>query len=505
METELKFQVPPQTLDAVRRAVDTASARHIVMQARYFDTPDRCLAAAGIALRLRLEGQRWVQAVKAPGAHAMVRFEHEVVLEGDGTEPLPDLARHAGTAVAATLADALAAGSGPLQVVFETRFDRTWRVLRHAGAVVELALDIGEVRAGARRAPLCEVEFELRSGAVAGLLSLAARWVQRHGLWLDVRSKAERGQRLARGASAGPAVPANAPLLRAEMTGDAALRAIVGACLAQVLPNAADLAAGVGGPEHLHQLRVGLRRLRCALRLFGDLSPVTGPRWAAVLRELFGVLGARRDRDVLLAVVLPALREAGAPLAELPPAPAQGVSVALLCGPQFNRLLLDLMAFAHAAAAASPDAPAMPVAPFGELVWPRLEHLRRQLRRDAKGFAAFDEVARHRSRKRLKRLRYGLDFVGGWLAPKVARRCQARLKDAQDLLGRYHDLAVAEQAFSAQVPHDPRAWFAVGWLQAQREQLVQPARAALAGVAASARRLRRGKQMAGKGKGQAMR
>jgi inorganic triphosphatase YgiF len=490
VETELKFQVPAEALPAIRTSMSTSTSRAVTLRARYFDTPDRRLAAAGIALRLRLEGDRWVQAVKAPGVSAMVRFEHEVDLGAHDADPQPDTALHAGTAMAPRLAAALAVGGGPLQVVFETRVLRNLRLLRCAGALVEVAFDVGELVAGTRRAPLCEVEFELKRGAVDGMLLLAARWVQRHGLWLDVRSKAERGDRLARGVAAGPAVMAAAPAIDAEMSGDTALRCIVGACLAQVLPNAADVAAGVAGPEQLHQLRVGLRRLRCALALFGGLSATADAAWAVQLRDVFGKLGASRDRDMLVASVLPALRAAGAPDLALPAATGEAQPAEALRGVAFNRLLLGLLGFAQSV---SPPLEVDATERIGACMGPPLKHLRRQLRDDAAGFAGCDEAARHRARKRLKRLRYGLEFTAPLWAPKRLKRCLAKLKTAQELLGRYHDLAVAEQAFRAHAASDPKAWFAVGWLQAQREQSVAPAGDALAAVAASAGRLRRQK------------
>jgi hypothetical protein len=63
--------------------------------------------------------------------------------------------------------------------------------------------------------------------------------------------------------------------------------------------------------ETLHQMRVSLRRLRSALRLF---QPLTSPQLAleAGLRDLSGALGAARDLDVLL-------DKARAHVATLPP------------------------------------------------------------------------------------------------------------------------------------------------------------------------------------------
>ena len=60
-EIELKFQVPPAQRQAVRRALATSKAQILRLQAQYFDTPDRRLAAAHVSRRLRQVGEAWVQ------------------------------------------------------------------------------------------------------------------------------------------------------------------------------------------------------------------------------------------------------------------------------------------------------------------------------------------------------------------------------------------------------------------------------------------------------------
>ena len=489
VETELKFQVPAEARERVQRALATSTARSIALRALYFDTPDRRLARAGLALRLRKEGTHWVQTLKGHGASAMDRLEHELQLDATRGTPRLDPARHDGTPLAHALAAALGDAAAPLAVVFETDVLRTLRLVRHQGALVEVAFDVGEIVAGANRRPVCELEFELKRGPVAALLGLAVRWLPRHRLWLDVRSKAEQGDRLARGLRAGPAVQATAPKLKNDMSADAALRCIVGACLAQVLPNAADVAGGVGGPEQLHQLRVGLRRLRSAFRVFGKLSAAVDTAWEPALAALFRALGAARDRDALAESLLPELQRAGAPMTELLPAPGEGdPSTALRAAPA-NQLMLDLIGFAHGAPDAAQLQPAQPRPDLLTLVAPRLRRMRRQLKADAAIFANGSDAQKHRSRKRLKRLRYSLEFAAGLYSPKAFKRCLAQVRAAQEVLGRYNDLVVAEQAFRAQLEQDPRAWFAVGWLTAQREQRVPQAAKALARVASAAKAL----------------
>lgn len=241
-EIELKFQLPRPRRDALRRALGRSAAVQR-LRARYLDTPEQSLAAAGLALRLRHEGDRWVQTLKGRGDGLAERLEDEVPLPplpGRG-EPTIDPNRHDGTAAGAALMRALE-GAGPLALRFATDIRRTRRVLRHQGARIEIALDEGWILAAGRRAAVCEVEFELLAGPRSALWSLAAQWALRHGLVLDTTSKAERGHRLADGIAHPPAVGAQPVVLPADAEVAQGRAAMAAAALAQALPNASALA-----------------------------------------------------------------------------------------------------------------------------------------------------------------------------------------------------------------------------------------------------------------------
>jgi len=480
-ETELKFQVPAAQLAAVRRALATQTARTTRLRAQYFDTADRRLAAAGLALRLRHEGRRWVQTLKAGGDGSLHRLEHEVALPAARGVPRLDIARHVGTPAGDALALALGDGPRELLALFETDVRRTQRRVRMAGASIELALDLGVICAGDAQVPLCEIEFELLSGPLAGLLALASTWADRHALWLDMRSKAERGDMLARGLRANPPTVAQAPDLSADMSTDAALRAMVRTCLAQVLPNIAALAADCGEAEHLHQARIGLRRLDTALREFGDWSPAVDAAWRSRLKHCFAPLGPARDADAITEWLQPALLAAEAPWIEPALDAEREALAAVLRKPDVTRLMLTLMAFAYAADLV-PAQTAVARAPqeLARQATLCLARLHGRIVKDGSRFVELDDAARHRTRRRLKRLRYALEFFALLLPGKPLRRFVAQLRPAQDALGRLNDAALAEAAFRRQLESEPRAWFALGWLAAQRAQWAKDAAAALA-------------------------
>lgn len=508
MEIEFKFCIPPSRLKAVEAALKRGTVVRTRLQARYFDTADQRLAADGMVLRLRKEGRRWVQTVKASGDNALHRLEHNVDLGTAGPAPQIDPLRHQGTPVGERLAKLLADGT-PLverQSTDIVRLTRDLRVTGPGGAVVEMALDVGKVVAHAgtpeqRESPVCELELELKRGDVQGLVSLARRWSQQHGLWFSTVSKAERGARLLAAQETVEAIKAETPRFAEQHPdGQAIQRAVVASCLAQMLPNAGEIAAGSTDEEQIHQLRIGIRRLRTALRELAELGTLDTAQWEPPLVDAFRALGALRDREQVVKLAQPRLREAGAP--DFDPlagddtaadAPSPGDIVR---APAFQNVLVSLIGFTAAepvqAAPATTDAdvPTDPPAPTPigasaarRLLRKNLQRLHEQVLRDGERFESLDTESQHRVRKRLKRLRYLAEFVVPLFDEKEeggsASRYLKALRPAQDALGDYNDEAVALALYREATARDARAWFAVGWFTARHAAGAKACRKAL--------------------------
>ena len=480
-EIELKFQVGEGAREAVEKAVRTASARRTHLQARYFDTDDGALAAAGIALRLRKEGRQWVQTLKAGGANAMTRLEHNASV-GSREPRGADLQLHAGSPGEDLLAAALAPRDGePPQLgeLFRTDVWRTHRVLRVPGGSVELAFDRGRIVAGERELPLCELEIELVHGASGAVIEAARRWVTRHGVWLDVRTKAERGNRLAHDDASGQAIKAGPSPWHAQMTVNAACRAALRNCLAQILPNASQVASGLYTQEHVHQLRVGMRRLRSALRFAREWGPQGAVAWDEALSKLSIRVGATRDRDVLATSLEPALQAAGAPPVQWPAPPSGDDPTGLMRAVETNLLWLDLLAAANEPVETAADESPSLVAYASD----RLRRWHRNVVRDWKAFGDLSDEARHRVRKRAKRLRYAAEFAAPLYPPRAVERYLKRLRPLQECLGNFNDLCMGSTVYKALADSDARAWFAVGWIAARREVVLAECADALRGFA----------------------
>jgi CHAD domain-containing protein len=262
-------------------------------------------------------------------------------------------------------------------------------------------------------------------------------------------------------------------VLPADVDCDHALRRVVGNCLQQVLGNASDVAhEDDTEPEHLHQLRVGLRRLRTALRELGPLSSALLPEWGEGLSTLFGRLGSARDRDALAQTLLPALQKAGADNLQLPVIAAEPGAQIALRDASTTQLWLQLVAFA-AGSAASQQA-------FVPAVRERLARLFKQVRSDAARFDALDDTARHRLRKRVKRLRYLSEFASSLFRERRVRGFLKRLAPAQQALGDFNDVCVARALFKDAAADDPLAMFALGWLAHERDDAIARCARALA-------------------------
>lgn len=527
-EIELKFQVPPDRGAAVDAAVAgrTAAAR-TRLQAIYFDTADRRLAAAHMALRIRREGRQWVQTLKGSTGDGMTRLEHNVPRGAAASVPNIEPQLHAGTPAGDKLLALLAPHSGgavdggnsksgdrsaeamapALAALYRTDILRRTRAVRTARGRVELALDTGKIVAGDKHIVVRELEIELLFGSPLAVLDTAPRWMRRFGLWLDMRSKAERGDMLARMEAMAPPRTASSVRLTSEMSATAAWQAVLRSCADHITVNASQIASGEHSDEHVHQLRVGLRRLRSALSLFdGDVTarkpadpataqsspqevpPVESPKsemalanvaLAPAAADLFRRLGGARDLAVIegefAGELIAAMRVAGVS-SEAPTIARAGDETppANVVRETANQMfLLDLLAAIHADLRT--DVANASTKSLSEQLARRLNQWHRQFTAEAKHFVELDDSARHRLRKRAKRLRYAVEFCASLFERRKVRRYLKKLRALQERLGSLSDVVMAIQAFGRAGESDPRAMFALGWLAARRDILIKAA------------------------------
>jgi inorganic triphosphatase YgiF len=477
-ELELKFEVPEEVVAALQAELRRHGAHVVTMSAYYYDTPDFELAAQRVSLRLRREGRRWMQTLKVEGRSAVERLEHNVPVRGSrASPPVLDVDRHNGTHAGSVLREALGdTGLRRLAVRYSTEVERLLCDLQVGETAIEAALDIGHVAVGERTIPIRELELEHKGGPTGALFELAKSWSAFGGLCLSTVSKATRGTRLARNERYGPAVKASRPRVQPDMNGVQFARAVLRATLDQVLANASEIAAGSSDEEHVHQLRVGLRRLRTALRELAPLDAQIDPQWEKPLAEAFRRLGDARDRITAARAVRALLEHAHAPKVQWR---ETGVvdPVAIVRDTGFQSVLIDLLA--HALQEAASDHTTLVPPAMAEQMRARLSNLHDRVEGAGKRFTELEIDQQHKTRKRLKRLRYLAEFFAPLCDGKAVKRYLAGLEPAQDALGEHMDVSVALEQFRKDAETDPQSLFAVGYLEAHRVHTAQHAQSAL--------------------------
>lgn len=438
-EIELKLDVAPDCAATIAALPELAGATPVTrhQSATYFDTPDQDLRRAGMSLRVRRTGDRWVQTIKAESAAATGLFaRREWERDVAGGQPKLD-------GVDEPLSHFFAKKHlAPIAAAFTTQIARTSWIVTFDGAEMELVLDQGEIAAGGRAEPVSEIEIELREGDPAALFGLARRIAAELPARLGVMTKSGRGYRLLDGAA--PRAIKTAPVAIDDgMTAADAFRAIVRSCLRQYRLNETMLLA-TRGAAPLHQARVALRRLRSALSMFRPLiADERFDGFRTALRALAGQLGEARNLDVLIG------RMPDIPLAgRLHEARERAYDqvCATLGDADTRALILDLAEWITVGPGLAPDAMAeLRERPAERFARDRLGRYRRRVKRAGKRLARLDDEARHEVRIQAKKLRYAAEFFAGLYpakpAPRRRRAFLAALETLQSRLGKLNDHA----------------------------------------------------------------
>ena len=412
----------------------------------YYDTGADHLRNAGVFLRVRSTGDGYVQTIKSAKSEGEFLERSEWECSVPTHEPNLDAAE--GTALAPLLTPEVRANLKPR---FHTRFRRKTYDIRHGEAEIELAVDRGEATAGVKAVPISELELELKVGDKSALFSLARELAKTIPLSLAVKTKAERGFELLDGGDHA-VEKARRAIVTPKMTSADAFRSIARNCLRQIVANAPAMREGRA--EALHQTRVGLRRLRAAIALFGKM--LGGSERKTVkdkLRWITQELGPARDLDVFAADVLEPLRAAYPDDRDIEDAyrdfkerhaAAYARAIRSASSDAFRGALLDIAAWVETGDWARENRK-LAKAPVRRHALKELARLRRGIRVKGRHLRSLSPAKRHRLRIRSKRLRYATEFFA---ATFPGRKSEARrrvslaaLEAIQDALGMLNDMA----------------------------------------------------------------
>ena len=483
METELKFELDAAGAKALGEHLQLATlGQPRKLRSVYYDTPDTDLRDHGLTLRVRDDGKRRIQTVKKSelGGNGFHRGEWENLLEPRvGGDLSPDLDAAADTPLGAILSRRELAFVRP---VFEVEIKRITRSIEVGDAIIEVALDRGCARAEGRRAAIGEVELELKTGSPRELFALARSCSDIAALDLCFVSKAARGYALLDEAPPA-ATPATDPRLHRSDTSGQAFQAIAGAALTQIAANARVLRTA-RAPAVLHQLRVGVRRLRSAMSVFGPMladGELAGVK--AELEWLASELDEARDLDVFIQdTYQPALARdpelAGlASFGERLSAAreqAYDQAQAAVNAPRFRGLMLSALAWIEAgewSQTGEPMLAGLRNRPVTALASEEFDRRRRKIVKQGRDLISMAPAERHKLRIKVKRLRYACGFFESLYSKKATKAQKAfsiAARDLQDCLGALTDIAFSRDlARRVAGLDDPGPAFAAGALVGQ--------------------------------------
>jgi inorganic triphosphatase YgiF len=499
IETEIKFRVAKRSLRAPFRL--TVAGGKVGKRAEsdllstYFDTPKQKLKQHGLLLRVRQTGGKHVQTIKETSAVQFGRGEWETEIRGR----TPDLGQADGTPLQRFAAKKL---RRKLKPIFTTEVHRITVPVRTGRSEVELAIDRGRIVAGKRASRIEEVELELKSGPSSELFRVAKALERRLAGELCLRTKSDRGYDLVNGKH-DQVVFAEPIALEKRMRIIEGFQAIARSALRHFSGNA-DAIRNLD-PQGVHQMRVGLRRLRAAISLFSEaLRDAKTRRIKAELKWLTNELAPARELDVFLEnkislfarEIIP--RRGGKAIAkQFADKRAEALERArkAVNSPRNRALLVDVLEWIETQHRRTDTTNCE----LGGFAAKELDRRIGKARKHAAKLQGMSAQERHKLRIRIKKIRYAAEFFEN-LFSKRAQRALARLsrrsERIQDALGSLNDF-IADRKMAAEAalrapPQNRRALaFASGIIVGRDEKQVRPL------MKAAARELRALRQLSG--------
>ena len=454
LEYELKMSLSPEQLAKLPRnrflsGLTRKQGPPQRLISAYFDTPKGALRNKSMALRVRRSGKKRVQTLKVQARQStgLQNFEeYETEISGD----TPILERIENRGLRAKLKRSGMADQ--LEEVFRTDFARRKRILRLDDTEIEMALDRGTILSGEKAQPICEAELELVSGCRSRVFEVALALLEKVPFRIEHQTKASRGYTLASGHNPSP-VLGKKPDLQPDLTVVEAFLQIAHACMAHITGNEAAVLAGTD-PEGVHQMRVGVRRLRALVQAFNTaLAPEPLDYLRNELRWLQQELGPARDWDVFLTQTLPPILERigqdpGLLLIRDRAIEARKLAYetahAAVHDVRYARLLLQLGLWLEEPSSLfqQDDGYSVSDQSISTLATAVLDRRDDKLRKLGERHKELTMPELHNMRIRTKKIRYAADFFKGAVPGTDTRRYLRGLSGLQDCLGTLNDAEV---------------------------------------------------------------
>jgi CHAD domain-containing protein len=451
----------------------------------YFDTPSHNLHVNGISLQVQRVARKCIQ-IASLEANIRVAGSDAAAFASDieGDRPRIDL-------IEGPLAEQVRdlVGDAALQPLFEINTCRSKHLLElPTRGKIKLVLEESRVITEAGLGELRGVRLKPTPGDVGTLASVAETILGGIGFRIRTESMAASAFRLLRSDDAQEPSPEKsvAVPLTPHRGAAEAFTAICRSATRQILRNWRVVLESAD-PEGPHQLRIGLRRLRTALRVFRPAFDNDALRQlASDLRDFAKLVGEVRDLDVQAAEIV-------APVASrVPERPGFQALQKLLArrvkqrrmwlqreldAPRWSSLQIRLALLPDGAGWAELAATEPASQRVGLLAALALDECWKRAKRYARRLDKLSIDDRHELRKRLKALRYAAEFFLPLYPEAQSGRFLKRLRQLLDLFGYMNDVAMAEMLLdlsraetAPDRDRDMAAGFVLGWHSARAEK-----------------------------------
>lgn len=199
IELEMKLAAKPEQISDIKQWLSQQLGVAVEWQSSdlvntYYDTESHKLREMKIGLRVRRDGENYIQSVKSEG-----RVVGGLYQRNESETQIPnanlDLELVEDPYLQILLEEAQDE-DGALRALFRTDFLRQHSLVNYQESEIEVAIDSGEISHKGDNSAICEVELELKSGEASAIFDLSRRLIEAFSLVLSSESKAERGYRL---------------------------------------------------------------------------------------------------------------------------------------------------------------------------------------------------------------------------------------------------------------------------------------------------------------------
>jgi CHAD domain-containing protein len=480
----IKFIFPKSKFEGIEQSIiSKGGCRRQHLHFAYIDTPNFLLKKAGVEFFLRKEGCQWVQTLKIDTDNSIATFEHDVICKVfNGIAPNWDLDLHLQSESGSFFKKRLPKFKvQELQICYQANIWRRKASIKCRNGVIQYVLDKGSISYYLPHRPskdsIQECKIELIKGDPRNVLAHAKKMIKSYGAFIDTHSNAERIYLLAGGTGFSNPVNSKCMVLKSAGNKYNIITFLINSCMNQVLANQSALnAERQNYSEYLHQLRIGLRRLKVLFKYLAKHNLHVSDKGMATFKSVFSILGRYRNNDYVVNVLNPTLLSLGSFKIELNDITGLLNPAYITRDRDFQLLLIELLSFGFSKTTPIVQSAAGQnnkkcIAIFEKTLIKLLNSRFQFLTNRASQFSKLRDEEIHLMRKKMKFIRYSLEFFKSCCIKKFYPNFYKAIATTLDNFGLFNDICVTIERIEGAAPNDSNLLFAIEWLKLKRKRV----------------------------------